>query len=459
MEVQKTPNGMIDLWSRDHRKSSCITYGMSIFDIIRSHGENRVVADECTIGIFSHTRPIAKGFLRQIKREFEQNAALRYLFPDIFWTAPQSESPQWSEDSGIIVKRKANPKEATVEAWGLVDGQPTGKHFTILVYDDVVTRESVTTADMVHKTTAAWELSLNLGVTEGGVRRIIGTRYATADTYETIIERGAAIPRIYPATDDGTFDGNPVLWTKEVFMEKARDMADTAAAQLLQDPKQGQKSKLRRTDLRFYHGVNNGRGMNIYITVDPAHSKKRTHGRIASDRTAMGVFGLGQDGNKYLLDAVYDRLDLTERTEELIRLHRQWKPLRVGYERYGAQADIEHIKYVQAQQNYRFDIIELGGTKLSKEDRIERIIPDLRDNRWWWPAQLFVSDSEGKRFDLIEKVLLEEYDLWPFPRHDDFLDMLSRIYDEDMMTTWPKTAPVPLDRYSTRPKQRGWRAR
>jgi hypothetical protein len=70
-----------------------------------------------------------------------------------------------------------------------------------------------------------------------------------------------------------------------------------------------------------------------------------------------------------------------------------------------------------------------------------------------------MSDSEGKRFDLIEKVLLEEYDLWPFPRHDDFLDMLSRIYDEDMMTTWPKTAPVQIDRYSTRIKQRGWRAR
>ena len=31
----------------------------------------------------------------------------------------------WSLDGGLVVKRKSNPKEATVEAWGLVDSQPT----------------------------------------------------------------------------------------------------------------------------------------------------------------------------------------------------------------------------------------------------------------------------------------------------------------------------------------------
>ena len=77
------------------------------------------------MGIFSHTRPIAKGFLRQIKRELEGNNVLKALFQDILHADPQHQSPKWSEDDGIIVKRKTNPKEATVEAWGLVDGQPT----------------------------------------------------------------------------------------------------------------------------------------------------------------------------------------------------------------------------------------------------------------------------------------------------------------------------------------------
>jgi hypothetical protein len=141
------PDGYLDLWAREHWKSSIITFALTIQDILRD--------PEVTVGIFSHTRPIAKAFLRQIKQEFERNERLKRWFPDVLWADPRNDSPKWSEDEGITVKRKGNPKEATVEAWGLVDGQPTSKHFSKLVYDDVVTRESVTTPEMMAKTTDA----------------------------------------------------------------------------------------------------------------------------------------------------------------------------------------------------------------------------------------------------------------------------------------------------------------
>jgi hypothetical protein len=63
-----------------------------------------------------------------------------------------------------------------------------------MVYDDVVTGESVSTPDMIAKVTTAWERSLALS-TEGGRVRYIGTRWHYADTYRTILERGAAIER------------------------------------------------------------------------------------------------------------------------------------------------------------------------------------------------------------------------------------------------------------------------
>jgi len=166
-EVQFNPDGYIDLWAREHYKSTIITFGLTIQDILND--------PDTTIGIFSHTRPIAKGFLRQIKAELETNQKLRAWFPEIIWDNPQAHAPKWSEDDGITVNRKSNPKEQTVEAWGIVDGQPTGKHFKRLIYDDVVTQESVTTPELIAKVTRPWALSLNLAA-EGGPSRSIGTR-------------------------------------------------------------------------------------------------------------------------------------------------------------------------------------------------------------------------------------------------------------------------------------------
>ena len=74
-EVQASPDGHLDLWAREHFKSSIITFALTIQDILND--------PEITVGIFSHTRPISKGFLRQIKREFEGNALLKALFPEI----------------------------------------------------------------------------------------------------------------------------------------------------------------------------------------------------------------------------------------------------------------------------------------------------------------------------------------------------------------------------------------
>ena len=39
-----------------------------------------------------------------------------------------------------------------------MDGMPTGRHFRLRVCDDVVTEKSVTTPEMIKKTTTAWEL-------------------------------------------------------------------------------------------------------------------------------------------------------------------------------------------------------------------------------------------------------------------------------------------------------------
>jgi hypothetical protein len=104
-EVEANPNGRLDLWAREHYKSTIITYALSIQDILSSHGDRPLPkwdGREVTIGIFSHTKPIAKAFLVQIKTEFEGNSYLKKLFPDVLYADPAKDSPRWSLDSGIL---------------------------------------------------------------------------------------------------------------------------------------------------------------------------------------------------------------------------------------------------------------------------------------------------------------------------------------------------------------------
>lgn len=168
-EVEAEPDGFLDLWSREHYKSTLITYAGAIQEIINE--------PEITIGIFSHTKGIASKFVAQIKREFEINHEIRTVYAELCWLRPKGEAPVWSEQA-FTVRRRSNPKEATVEGHGVVGGQPTSKHFDLIIYDDLVTLESVSTPEQVQKTTQAWELSTNLGAKDGR-RWMIGTRYCT----------------------------------------------------------------------------------------------------------------------------------------------------------------------------------------------------------------------------------------------------------------------------------------
>lgn len=693
-EVQYNPNEHLDLWAREHYKSTIITFAKTIQDILASHGDDPLYDREFTFGLFSFNAGTALKFVQQVKQELETNKVLIELFPDILYENPNREAQSWSVQGGLVVRRNTNPKEATLAGHGLVDSMPTGSHYWGRLYDDVITERFARTPEMIQKATESWELSLNLGA-RGGFSRYIGTRYHYNDPYRVIMQREAARPRIYPATKDGKIEGEPVFLTQAELAKKRREQGpytfachaantmvllpdwtqkpiqdirpgdyvigyqrgsktrlvstkvlavnkrtapakaytlesghivkctpdhkwwhgrwrensyspievlggicrivpdipkcpDVKAAgylagmidadgsisggtihiyqseeinpsickriretltilgipwnehyprcghvdffltggkdslykvltwcqpeksdkiaqlltvqskgsgyrsgrdklvssqdlgdipvyniqtetgnyvangyaskncQMMQDPKADETQGFKREWCRYYER-GTGENMNRYILVDPANEKKK-----GSDYTAIGVIGLGMDQNYYLLDAIYDRLNLDERTKALFALHRRWKPLGVGYEKYGKDTDIEHIEYVMKQLNYRFDITPLGG-HMAKIDRIKRLIPLFSDGRFYLPKELIKQNYEGQSEDLIEKFMIEEYDPFPVSVHDDFLDMLSRICEEDLQIIWPQfDESVHGDRYARakyQPKRRkSWRS-
>lgn len=434
-EVRQHPNGYLDLWAREHYKSTIITFGLTIQDVLND--------PEVTIGIFSITRPNSKKFLDQIKRELEDNKKLIELYPDVLWQNPAKEAPKWSLDEGIIVRRKGNPKESTIEAHGLVESMPTGRHFKIRVYDDVIDEQNVTNPDMIKKATKAWELSLNLGSTqpckmylEIDIERYAGTRYHYNDCYAEMMRRKAATKRIYPGTVDGTPEGEPVLWSRKFMAKKRRKMGPYVfGCQILQDPKADEVQGFKQEWLKFYRRIDI-EALNLYLLCDPAGEKKKEN-----DYTVQLVIGLGPDRNYYLIDGIRDRLNLTERTKKLFAFHRKYRPVATGYEKYGKDSDIEHIEDKQEIENYRFPITALGGP-MPKLDRIRKLIPLFSAGRFYLPEKLIFIDHEGKQRDLVREFLDEEYDAFPVAFHDDIFDCAARITDENLGATWPIDEPL-----------------
>lgn len=411
--------------------STIITFGKTIQRILSSHGEDAPDPRECTIGIFSHSRPIAKGFLLQIKREFEANKVLLELFPDILFDNPERDAPKWSEDGGLVVRRRTNPKESTVEAWGLVDAMPTSKHFTDLVYDDVVVPGSVTTPEMIQKTSDALSLSYSLGA-EGGCKRFIGTRYHFADAYKTVMDRGTAVPRIHAATHDGTPEGFPVLLTRASLADKRRNAGPYIfSSQYLLNPKADETQGFQRSWVEDRHNGTSWSAMNTYLLFDPASAKKKT-----SDYTSAWAVGLSSDQRVYVLDIVRDRLNLSQRTKLVFDWHRKYQPMQTRYEKYGKDSDIEHILGEQKRQNYRFEVTEVGGVT-GKNDRIKRLIPYFEQHRIVLPRTLHYTAYDGKTCDLVHDFIEQEYMGFPVPVHDDMLDALARLFEPKLTLIWP----------------------
>lgn len=431
-EVEEDHEDTLDLWAREHYKSTILTYGLPIQEII--------INPEERIGIFSHTRPIAKGFLRQIKHSLEATPPIKRWFPDIFYTNPKSQAPKWSEDDGLIVKRKSHPKESTVEAWGLVDGQPTSKHFTIRIYDDVVTEDGVGTPAMITKTIKAYELSQSLGTVEGH-KRMCGTHYHHADLYmhnkakaQSYEIHGVAQPkkvkvshgykvREKPATHDGTATGKPVFLSEKRVRDLRFDQSSYIfSCQQLLTPATDEEKKFKKQWLRFYDKL--PEHLNKYLLVDPANEKNKQ-----SDFTFMCVIGVDPFNHRFVLDMLRRQLNLGERWVALRDMWLKWAPIEAtGYEKYGKDADINYMEEKQQKEGIYFGITPLGG-KVGKDDRILRLVPRFEKGEIFLPHRL-IDPETGE--DMVKVFIEEEYDWWPYAGHDDMLDGISRIEDEKL---------------------------
>ena len=338
----------------------------------------------------------------------------------------------------------------------------TGRGAHVFLIDDPVKDREEADSDLKRKRVKDWYTSTAYTrLMPGGAIVIIQTRWHIDDLSGWLLDEQAkggekwevlSLPAI---TDEGA------LWPDWYSMERLSEIKNVIgprdwSALYQQSPTPDGGGAFKRDWPQTYDETPDdvAPSCNKYILVDAANEKRKT-----SDYTAIWVVGIAEDGNYYVLDMYRDRMNLTERATMVMKLHRKWKPRQVRYERYGLMADVQHIKIMQGQQNYRFEITEVAG-QAPKNDRIKRLIPIFEEGKVYFPQSMHRTDHEGKTHDLVRVFIEEEMLAFPVGRHDDMIDALSRIAEPELPLIWPRQEekPEPYDRYKRQRQTTAWAA-
>lgn len=213
-----------------------------------------------------------------------------------------------------------------------------------------------------------------------------------------------------------------------------------------QRPEQAEPQRFERKWLKYYQDrINPGR-FHIWLICDPALSKHKN-----ADRTSIMALAGGPENHLFLVDWVLDRLNPDERTRAMIRMADHWEADAILFEETGMQSDSFYLERDVDRYGLNCPIIPVGrrGARHmdSKETRIRLLTNAFREGRIVLPNELWYKQLDGQRVDLMRYFIEQEYIPWSGKNsiaHDEGLDTLSRIYDQEFQMSYDESAR-PID--------------
>ena len=388
--------------------------------------------------LLCHTMPLAKDYGSHIRRIVATNEGYRQIFPDV-----KISSTNHANDFFTLNKGGA------FYAFGM-EGGITGRRANLLLIDDPIKSLDEALSDLAQTSLYnTYKAVVKDRMRPGGKIVLVVTRWATRDLAARILaDEGDDWQILILKAQENEPDG-PYLWEEYYGRKRYEDAKKDAFiwnAKWQQMPEPRLIQGFSADWLHFYNpqDMEKINRYNAYIFVDPAMGKTAAH-----DRTAILVVIAGPEKKIFLVDAVLDRLDPTQRIEHLIRLTRIWKPKIVAYEEYALTADTHFLrKRFEEEKLGDTPIVSLGrsatkgmgaksGGRLAKDERIYSwLAPDFRDGLIWLPKRMLRKLEDGSDFDVIEYFINREF--LPYAgegslEHDDMLDCLSRVHDPSVM--------------------------
>ncbi len=301
-------------------KSCIVTIGTSLWRLARDY--------DMRILIYSDALAKAKGFLTSVTNHITgkiEGSKFRELYGH--WEVDPKKD-KWNQEQIVIAFRQNAQAEPSVDTGGQ-DSSKIGFHYDLIIFDDIVSDQNVTTKAQMDKTVDCYKKALSL-LKPGGDIIIVGTRWNFGDLYGRLIAEN----------DSGLFDvfikkaklenkylfdniGENSLTPQRLQLLKKQQGTATYSCLYLNDPVSGENAIFKAEDFSFF----NAKGEDLYITatIDPAGE--------GEDMTAITVVGTDHEMNMYLLEIVA-KVEITpsQMIEEIVRLNRKYKFKKFGIE-------------------------------------------------------------------------------------------------------------------------------
>jgi hypothetical protein len=439
------------LWPRDTGKSSCVTVGRSVQRAVQNPNTGILIANE--------KEETAADFIASIKHHFETNEFLRHLFPEVL--PPDFRKVTWASTRASIQRDTGRP-EPTFDAIG-VGGTKVGKHYDLIVCDDLISREAMENARSgnwtIMQKVNRWVNQLVPLLSKGAKPfpqiTFIGTHWWHDDVYKhiqevhgkgeeprryrikTVLSSGKTVYRdchrvgniavmIMSVIEKGVVIF-PKIWPEDRIQDMLVADPELAACNLFNDPSNVAVRTFDDTWLRYWNYTDQlGKGLSyrgddgqlqfldikgLYktITVDPAAA--------GTDGARNAVVTLGTDqatGKHFVLDVTANSEDPEDIVQTVIDTAERWGVRKVYIELAGQQ--LYFIQWVEKEARRRnlplvVEKLQPGGR--NKDLRIGGLVIPFKN------GDLFVHASQ-------KELIVDEYRHYrPGAKYRDVLDALA----------------------------------
>lgn len=351
------------LMPRESMKSQIATVGYALWRLARD--------PNMRILIYSDTITKACGFLTTLKNQVEgkaPNSRFREIFGN--WETDPHKGGLYNDSAILISKRTHQSDAPSVDTCG-IEQSKVGKHYDLIIYDDIVTDLNVTTKAQMDKVYECYTKSLSI-LRRGGDVVMVGTRWSYGDLYGRIAKRNEETQEFKIFTRDAMEERNGKLlfedigMTREWLKKQLEKQGSYLFSALYRNNPASDDASLFKFDYFSYYDQTPDFHKNFFITgtCDPAGA--------GEDFTAITVVGHDSKKNMYILEAVNKHMSVKEICDTIIRLNYKW-----GFDRFAVERNF--LKGALEREYREAEKAHLGNTLYKQFALKENIITSVKN--------------------------------------------------------------------------------